>query len=94
MKMNGIIRFIKSLFGKYESGYEYWVCTKDIKVPKSYKRTKIGTEKWNHKMGYWLRTGEFESMILLDRDFNLVDGYSTYKICKLKNIDKIPVYFV
>ena len=94
MKMNGIIRFIKSLFGKYESGYEYWVYTKDIKVPKSYKLTRIGTEKWNHKMGYWLRTGEFESKILLDRDFNLVDGYSTYKICKLKNIDKIPVYFV
>ena len=92
--MKEIIRYIKSLFGKYEPGYEYWVYTKDIKVPKSYKCTKIGTEKWNHKMGYWLRTGEFESKILLDRDFNLVDGYSTYKICKLKNIDKIPVYFV
>ena len=92
--MKEIIKYIKSLFGKYEPGYEYWVYTKDIKVPKSYKFTKIGTKKWNHKMGYWLRTGEFESKILLDRDFNLVDGYSTYKICKLKNIDKIPVYFV
>ena len=30
--MKGIIRYIKSLFGKYESGYEYWVYTKDIKV--------------------------------------------------------------
>ena len=52
MKMNGIIRFIKSLFGKYEPGYEYWVYTKDIKVPKSYKFTRIGTEKWNHIIGY------------------------------------------
>lgn len=92
--MKGIIRCIKSLFGKYEHGYEYWVYTKDIKVPESYKHTRIGTKKWNHKMGYWLRTGEFESKILIDRDFNLVDGYSTYKICKLKNIDKVPVYFV
>lgn len=92
--MIAIIRYIKSLFGKYETGYEYWVYTKDIKIPTYFKRTKIGTEKWNHKMGYWLRTGEFESKILIDRDFNLVDGYSTYKICKLKNIDKIPVYFV
>ena len=49
--MKGIIRYIKSLFGKYEPGYEYWVYTKDIKVPKSYKLTRIGTEKWNHKMG-------------------------------------------
>ena len=92
--MKEIIKYIKSLFGKYEPGYEYWVYTKDIKVPKYFKLTKIGTKKWNHKMGYWLRTGEFESDILIDRDFNLVDGYSTYKICKLKNIDKVPVYFV
>ena len=92
--MKEITRYIKSLFGKYEPGYEYWVQTKDIKVSKSYKRTKIGTEKWNHKMGYWLRTGEFESKILIDRDFNLVDGYSSMKIAYLKNIEKIPVYFV
>ena len=92
--MKGIIRYIKSLFGKYEAGYEYWVYTKDIKVPKSYKLTKIGTKKWNQKMGYWLRTGEFESKILIDRDFNLVDGYSSMKIAHLKGIDKVPVYFV
>ena len=92
--MKGIIRYIKSLFGKYESGYEYWVYTKDIKVPNSYKLTKIGTKKWNHKMGYWLRTGEFESDILIDRDFNLIDGYSSMKIAHLKGIEKVPVYFV
>ena len=46
------------------------------------------------KMGYWLRTGEFESDILIDRDFNLVDGYSSMKIAYLKGIDKVPVYFV
>ena len=92
--MKGIIRYIKSLFGKYESGYEYWVYTKDIKVSKSYKFTKIGTKKWNHKMGYWLRTGEFESDILIDRNFNLVNGFSSMKIAHLKNIEKVPVYFV
>ena len=92
--MKGLIRYIKSLFGKYEPGYEYWVYTKDIKVPKYFKLTKIGTKKWNHKMGYWLRTGEFESDILIDKDFNLVDGYSSLKIAHLKNIDKVPVYFV
>ena len=92
--MKEITRYIKSLFGGYESGYEYWVYTKDIKVPKSYKCTKIGTEKWNHKMGYWLRTGEFESKILIDREFNLVDGFSSMKIAHLKNIEKVPVYFV
>ena len=92
--MKGLIRYIKSLFVKYEPGYEYWVYTKDIKVPKYFKLTRIGTKKWNHKMRYWLRTGEFESDILIDRDFNLVDGYSSMKIAHLKNIEKVPVYFV
>ena len=92
MKM--ITRYIKSLFDKYDLGYEYWVYTKDIKVPESYKHTRIGTKKWNHKMGYWLKTGKFESDILIDRDFNLVDGYSSMKIAYLKGIDKVPVYFV
>ena len=92
--MKEIIRYIKSLFGKYESEYEYWVYTKDIKVPTYYKCTKVGKKKWNHKMGYWLRTGEFESDILIDRDFNLVDGFSSMKIAHIKGIDKVPVYFV
>lgn len=92
--MRDVIRFVKRIFGKYEPGYEYWVQTKDIKVPKSYKLTKIGTEKWNRKMGYWLRTGEFESKILIDRNFNLVDGYSSMKIAHLKGIERVGVYFV
>ena len=63
-------------------------------MPKYFKLTKIGTKKWNHKMGYWLRTGKFESKILIDREFNLVDGFSSMKIAHLKGIDKVPVYFV
>lgn len=92
--MKEIIRFIKSLFGIYESGYEYWVYTKDIKVPLKYKQTKIGKYKWKHKMDYWLRTGEFESPIILDNNFNLVDGFSSVKIAYIKGIDKVPIYFV
>lgn len=92
--MKGFIRFIKRLFEKYETGYEYWVYTKDVKIPTKYKRTKIGKEKWNHKMSYWLRTGKFESPIFLHRDFTLADGYSSAKIAYLKGIDKVPVYFV
>lgn len=92
--MKNIIRFIKKLFGKYETGYEYWVYTKDIKVPTQYKMTKVGKEKWNHKMKYWLKTGEFESPILLHKDFTLADGFSSVKIAYLKGIDKVSAYFV
>ena len=37
---------------------------------------------------------ECESKILIDRNFNLVDGYSSMKIAHLKGIEKVPVYFV
>lgn len=92
--MDKIIRFLKRLLGKYEIGYEYWINLRNIKVPYSYKKNKIGTVKWNHKIGYWLKTGEFESPILLHSDFTLADGFSSVKIAYLKGIDKVPVYFV
>lgn len=92
--MKNFIRFTKRLFGIYETGYEYWIYTKDIKVPARYRKTRIRTTKWNHKMGYWLRTGEFESPIILHKDFTLADGYSSVKIAYLKGIDKVPVYFI
>lgn len=92
--MRDIIIFVKKLFGKYETGYEYWIYTKNIKVPSRYKQTRIRTKKWNHKMKYWLKTGEFESPIILHRNFTLVDGYSSVKIAYLNKIDKVPVYFV
>ena len=92
--MKGLIRFIKSLFGKYESGYEYWIRLKDIKIPFQYRFHKIGKAKWNRKMKFWLKTGEFESPIILNKDFTLVDGYSSFRIAETKDIDSVPVYFV
>lgn len=92
--MKWIVRFIKRLFRKYEPGFEYWVYTKDIKVPERYKENKIGEKKWKRKMGYYLKTGKLESKILLDKDFNLKGGFSSVKIAYLKGIDKVPVYFV
>lgn len=92
--MKGIIRFIKRLFGKYETGYEYWVYTKNIIVPTYFKMTPVGKEKWIHKLNYWRNTGEFESLILINRNFVLIDGFSSAKIAYLNNIDKVPVCFV
>ena len=89
-----MVRWIKSLFGIYEIGYEYWVYTKDIKVPSSYKRTRVGYEKWMRKTGHYFRTGEFESPILLHRDFTLADGFSSMKIAYVTGLEKVPVYFV
>lgn len=92
--MGEIIRFVKRLFGKYEIGCEYWVYTKEIKVDPEWRKTRIGKSKFRRKIRYWYRTGEFESKILLDREFNLLDGYSSVRIAEIKGIDKVPVYFV
>lgn len=80
--------------GKYETGYEYWVRLDDIIVPTRYKSSKIGKEKWIHKLDYWRKTGKFESPIILNKDFVLIDGFSSMKIAYLNGINKVPVYFV
>ncbi len=92
--MKKIIRFLKRIFSKYEIGYEYWIDINEIKIPRYLKSKKIGMIDWNRKIRYWLETGEFESYILLSKDFTLVDGYSSYKIAKQSGMDIVPVYFV
>jgi len=89
-----MIRFIKRLFKKYDTNYEYWVNLSDIYVPYYYKTTKVGKEKWLHKLKYWRETGDFESKILIDKNFRLVDGYSSVKIAYLNDVNVVPVYFV
>ncbi len=92
--MKKIIRFFKRIFGNYETGFEYWIDINEIKIPRYLKNKKIGLIDWNRKIRYWLETGEFESYILLSKDFTLVDGYSSYKIAKQNGLDIVPVYFV
>lgn len=92
--MRAIIRFIKRLFGKYETGYEYWVYISQIHVDPAWRNFRIGKDKFTRKMIYYHKTGEFESKIILDRDFNLIDGYSSFRIAEISGIEKVPVYFV
>lgn len=90
-----IVRGIKRLFGIYESGYEYWVNRKAIKVDPNWRKTRIGKEKWDKKMDYYSMTGEFESPIILERkSWTLVDGYSSLRIAEVFGIDKVPVRFI
>lgn len=90
----GFARLIKRLFGQYEEGYEYWVHTRDIKIKPSFRRTRIGENKFRRKIAYWYENGEFESKIILDKNFVLVDGYSSFRIAESNGVEKVPVYFV
>lgn len=92
--MKGIIRFVKRLFGKYETGHEYWIHTRDIKVNPVWRKTRIGEKKFRRKIKYWRDTGDFESKIILDKHFNLLDGYSSVRIAEINQLWKVPVYFV
>lgn len=86
---------MKSLLGYYDTGYEYWVNINDIKIQPSFAAHKIGESKFDRKVKFYFKTGEFESPILLRKDFTLVDGYSSYVIAKkVVHLDKVPVYFV
>ena len=70
------------------------VALEDIEIPSAYKATKIRKGKWLHKLGYWKETGKFESQILIDRDFKLVDGFSSCKIAYVNGVNYVPVYFI
>ena len=92
--MKNFIIFIKRIFGVYETGYEYWVYLKDIKISPEFEKTPPRIKKMGEKWSYYKNTGEFESPIILNRDFVLIDGYTSYIIAKKLEMDKVPVYFV
>lgn len=92
--MSSILQNFKRFFKKYEIGYEYWVDINEIKIPKHFKKHDIKQSKWIRKLNYWMSTGEFESFILLHKDFTLVDGYSSYLIAYKYDLGVVPVYFV
>lgn len=88
-----MIKKIKQRLGLYRPGKEYWVYLQDIKVPEKFRKTKIGRAKYLHKWDYYKKTGEFESLIKLDKYFNLIDGYSTYVIANIAGLGKVSVVF-
>ena len=88
-----LIRWLKKLFGIYETGHEYHIPIDQIIITPEFARTRIGKRKKKKKKEYYLRTGKFESQVVLTKDFVLLDGYSTYKLAKRYGVNKIPVIF-
>lgn len=87
---------LRKLMGKlhlYTYDVVYYIPLKEIKVPAAFKKSWIGAKKWNHKKKYYKRNGTFESQIILDKDFVLMDGYSSYKLAQAYHVTKVPVIF-
>lgn len=89
-----MFRWIKSLFGIYETGHEYWINIDRIHIQPEFAASKIGYGKWKYKWNYFRKTGKLESKIILNKDFVLLDGYSSHQIAKQAELVKVPVWFV
>lgn len=89
-----MFKLLKKLLGMYKPGHEYWVYIEDIKIKPEFAASRIKPDKWMKKLSYFRKTGELESTILLNNDWELIDGYSSYLIAVEFGLGKVPVYFV
>ncbi len=90
-----LIRFSKRLVGVYEPGHEYWVKLSDIHITPQFARAMVGKAKYKKKWQFYHRNGYCESKIVLDKNFTLLDGYSSFLIYKAAEGSdaKVPVWF-
>lgn len=65
-----------------------------IKVNPQWRNTMIGKRKWDKKVYFFKSTGRFQSMVYLDKDLNLLDGYSTVRIAEVFHVDNVPAIIV
>lgn len=92
MIVKHILYWIKRFRKKHVN--EYYVPVKDIIIQQSFLQTWIRPEKWKRKKQYYLDHGTFESQVVLDKNFVLQDGYSTYKLAKEFKVKHVPVVFL
>ncbi len=79
--------------GYYKPGKEYWVDFSLVHITDEFAAHKIGEKKMERKLKYYRHTGKFESKVVLNKDFVLIDGYSTYCLIKEMRLDKLAVWF-
>lgn len=93
-QVRSVVIMIFNIFTKKKRGKVYWVKVSKIKIPEAFDKSKIRPEKWKMKLEYFYETGELQSRIFLNKDYLLVDGYTSYKIAKKFGIKKVPVEFI
>lgn len=92
--MNKIIRKIITTFGLYNQGEPYKVKMSDIVIPSEFKESPPKFKKMVHKREYFRRNDCFESKIMLNKDFLLIDGYTSYLLAKENGMKRVEAYFV
>ena len=62
-----------------------------IRVPDNFKKTLPGDSKIMERYRFYKKTGSFDREILVDEHYNLLDGYTTYLVCRMLGLSKIRV---
>lgn len=79
--------------GYYKPGKEYWIDFSQVHITDEFAAKKVGWKKMQRKRDYFRNTGKFESKVVLNKDFVLVNGYSTYCLVKEFGLGKLAVWF-
>ena len=79
--------------GYYKPGKECWIDIRKIHITDDFAAKKVGWKKMQRKRDYFRNTGKFESKVVLNKDFVLTDGYSTYCLVKEMELGKLAVWF-
>lgn len=88
-----LINRLKMLLGYFNTSEEYWIPIKDIKISKEFQEHPVSIKKLVSKEKYYRINGTFKDRIILDKNFVLVDGYSTYTLTRNMKFSTVPVYF-
>lgn len=62
-----------------------------IRLPDNFKRDLPNEEKIMQRYQFYKKTGSFDREILVDEHYNLLDGYTTYLVCRMLGLTKIRV---
>lgn len=79
---------------RYKDNKTYSVPLKKIKIQKSFIANPIRPKKWERKLQYFKSFHCFESEIVLNENFVLLDGYSSYLIAKNFGFKRVHVKFI
>ena len=59
-----------------------------INIPGNYAKT-LPDRKVCDRISFYKKTGEFDREIVIDEHNNLLDGYTTYLVCKMLGLAKV-----
>ena len=80
-------------FYKKKPDVKYWIPIRCVNITYDVQLSCPGITKFKRKEKEFLKNGTL-GKIILNQNFELLDGYCSYLICKKYGMDKVPVYFV